>query len=76
MPEMAPMLDAMVINVPSEEEGDTVSLRDEEALIPEGLELFGDDEDDEDDAPCEAFTLNFSHSTQRLHPWLVQSWMG
>jgi len=44
-PEMEPMLDAMVIDVPSEEE-DTVSLREEEAPIPEGLGLFGDDEDD------------------------------
>jgi len=44
-PEMAPMLDAMVIDVPSEEE-DMVSLREEEAPIPEGLGLFGDDEDD------------------------------
>jgi len=43
-PEMAPILDAMVINVPSEEE-DTVSLREED-LIPEGSGLFGDDEDD------------------------------
>jgi len=43
-PEMAPMLDAMVIDVPSEEE-DTVSLREEDP-IPEGSGLFGDDEDD------------------------------
>jgi len=43
-PEMAPMLDAMVINVPSEEE-DTVSLREEDP-IPEGSGLFGDNEDD------------------------------
>ena len=42
MPEMAPMLDVMVIDVLSEEEGDTVSLRDEEAPIPEGSGLFGD----------------------------------
>ena len=41
-PEMAPMLDAMVIDVPSEEEGDMLSLGDEEALI----RLFGNDEDD------------------------------
>jgi len=44
MPEMAPMLDAMVINVLSEEEG-TVSLGEED-LIPEGSGLFGDDKDD------------------------------
>jgi len=44
MPEMAPMLDAMVINVPSEEE-DMVSLGEED-LIPEGSGLFGDQEDD------------------------------
>jgi len=44
MPEMAPMLDTMVIDVPSEEE-DTVSLREEDP-IPEGSGLFGDDEDD------------------------------
>jgi len=43
-PEMAPMLDAMVIDVPSEEE-DTVSLGEEDP-IPEGSGLFGDDEDD------------------------------
>jgi len=43
-PEMAPMLDAMVIDVPSEEE-DMVSLREEDP-IPEGSGLFGDDEDD------------------------------
>jgi len=43
-PEMAPMLDTMVIDVPSEEE-DTVSLREED-LIPEGSGLFRDDEDD------------------------------
>jgi len=43
-PEMAPTLDAMVIDVPSEEE-DTVSLGEEDP-IPEGSGLFGDDEDD------------------------------
>jgi len=41
---MAPMLDAMVIDVPSEE--DMVSLREEEAPIPEGSGLFWDDKDD------------------------------
>jgi len=45
-PEMAPMLDAMVIDVLSEEEEDTVSLGEEEAPIPEGSGLFGDDEYD------------------------------
>jgi len=44
-PEMAPMLDAMMTNVPSEEE-DMVSLGEEEAPIPEGSCLFVDDEDD------------------------------
>jgi len=43
-PEMAPMLDAMVIDVPSEEE-DMVSLGEEDP-IPEGSGLFGDDKDD------------------------------
>jgi len=40
-PEMAPLLDRMVIDVPSENE-DTVSLGDEEGPIPEGSDLFGD----------------------------------
>jgi len=43
-PEMAPMLDAMVIDVPSGDE-DTVSLGEEDP-IPERSGLFGDDEDD------------------------------
>jgi len=43
-PEMAPMLDAMVIDVPSGDE-DTVSLGEEDP-IPEGSGLFGDGEDD------------------------------
>jgi len=43
-PEMPPMLDAMVIDVPSEEE-DMVSLGEEDP-IPEGSGLFGDDKDD------------------------------
>jgi len=45
-PEMAPMVENMVIDVPSEDEDATVSLGEEEAPIPEGLGLFGDDEDD------------------------------
>ena len=45
-PEMAPMLDVMVIDVLSGEEGNMVSLREGEAPIPEGSGLFGDDEDD------------------------------
>ena len=39
-PEMAPMLDAMVIDVPSEEEGDMLSLGDEDDTpFPQGLKL-------------------------------------
>jgi len=60
MPEMAPMLDAMVIDVPSEEE-DTVSLGEEEAPIPEGSGLF---RDDEDDAPLpQGLKLNLDDDT-------------
>jgi len=60
MPEMAPMLDVMVIDVPSEEE-DMVSLREEEAPIPEGLGLFGDDEHD---APLpQGLKLNLDNDT-------------
>jgi len=60
-PEMVPMLDAMVIDVPSEEEGDTVSLGEEEALIPEGSGLFGHDEDD---TPFpQDLKLNLDHDT-------------
>jgi len=55
-PKMAPMLDAMVINVLSEEE-DMVS----EAPIPEGSGLFGDDEDD---APLpQGLKLNLDNDT-------------
>jgi len=58
-PEMAPMLDAMVIDVPSEEE-DTVSLREEDP-IPEGSGLF---RDDEDDAPLpQGLKLNLDDDT-------------
>jgi len=39
---MAPLLDRMVIDVPSENE-DTVSLGDEEGPIPLGSDLFGDE---------------------------------
>ena len=46
MPEMAPMVENMVIDVPSEDEDVTVSLGEEEAPIPEGSGLFGDGEDD------------------------------
>jgi len=58
-PEMAPMLDAMVIDVPSEEE-DMVSLREEDP-IPEGSGLF---RDDEDDAPLpQGLKLNLDDDT-------------
>jgi len=42
-PEMVPLLDRMVIDVPSENE-DTVSLGDEEGPIPHGSDLFGDED--------------------------------
>jgi len=42
-PEMAPLLDRMVIDVPSENE-DTVSLGDEEGPIPDQSDLFGDED--------------------------------
>jgi len=58
-PEMAPMLDAMVIDVPSGDE-DTVSLGEEDP-IPQGSGLFGDDEDD---APLpQGLKLNLDNDT-------------
>jgi len=57
---MASMLDCMVIDVLSEEEGDMVSQGDEEAPIPEGLGLFGGD----DDAPLpQGLKLNLDDDT-------------
>ena len=41
MPEMAPLLDRMVIDVPSDNEGDMVSLGDEGDIVPVDSNLFG-----------------------------------
>ena len=40
-PEMAPLLDRMVIDVPSDNEGDTVSLGEDDNLVPVDSNLFG-----------------------------------
>ena len=40
-PEMAPLLDRMVIDVPSDNEGDMVSLGEDDYLVPADSNLFG-----------------------------------